>query len=34
LILKDTDLFRVDLRGALMDPELRSAAMSMQAFLE
>ena len=34
VILKDTDLFRVDLRGARMDPDLRNAAMSMQAFLE
>jgi len=34
VFLKDTDLFRVDLRGALLDPDLRNAAMSMQAFLE
>ena len=32
--LSNTDLFRVDLRGALMDPDLRKTAKEMGAFLD
>jgi uncharacterized protein YjbI with pentapeptide repeats len=32
--LKHTDLFRVDLRGARMDPGLRERARKMRAFLD
>lgn len=32
--IKGTDLFRVDLRGARMDPTLREAAIRMRAYVD
>ena len=32
--ISDTDLFRVDLRGAKLDPAFRDAALRMQAFVD